>query len=234
MKPICKGVSTMSEIINNREQQTTNQSDRLERIKQIFKDLHNGKSIEDVKAYFNKEIGTITVEEISQIKHEELRKEGISIEEVKRLYSLHTEVFKGSIVEVEREERPEDQPGHPVHTFILENQAITKLVETKVKVHLEEFIKSDSPESINKLLEDCNLLLDIDKHYSRKENLLFPYLEKYGIYGPTNNMWRIDDFIRDGIKDAKRLLANYNEESQAVIDVMTFVINEVLNMVYRE
>ncbi|MBE4908556.1 DUF438 domain-containing protein [Bacillus luteolus] len=144
------------------------------------------------------------------------------------------QTIKGSIVEVEREKHPEDQPGHPVHTFILENQAITKLVETKVTVHLEEFIKSDSPESINKLLEDCNLLLDIDKHYSRKENLLFPYLEKYGIYGPTNNMWRIDDFIRDGIKDAKRLLANYNGESQAVIDVMTFVINEVLNMVYRE
>ncbi len=144
------------------------------------------------------------------------------------------QTIKRSIVEVEREERPEDQPGHPVHTFILENQAITMLVETKVKVHLEEFINSDSPESINKLLEDCNLLLDIDKHYSRKENLLFPYLEKYGIYGPTNNMWRIDDFIRDGIKDAKRLLSNYNGENQAVIDVMTFVINEVLNMVYRE
>ncbi|QOR68726.1 DUF438 domain-containing protein [Cytobacillus suaedae] len=144
------------------------------------------------------------------------------------------QTIKGTIVKVERDERPEDQPGHPVHTFILENQAITKLVETKVKVHLDEFIKSDSPESINKLLEDCNLLLDIDKHYSRKENLLFPYLEKYGIYGPTNNMWRIDDFIRDGIKDAKRLLANYNGENQSVIEVMTFVINEVLNMVYRE
>jgi uncharacterized protein len=167
----------MSEIINNREQQTLDHTNRQEKIMQIF---------------------------------------------------------KGSIEEVERAERPEEQPGHPVHTFVIENREITKLIETKVKSHLGAFEVADSTENVYKLLEDCNLLLDVDKHYSRKENLLFPYLEKYGIYGPTNNMWRIDDFIRDGIKDAKRLLSNYNGEKQAVLDVMNFVVNELLNMVYRE
>ena len=61
-------------------------------------------------------------------------------------------------------------------------------------------------DNIYKLIEDLNLLLDIDKHYSRKENLLFPYLEKYGIYGPTQVMWGVDDNIRDAIKEAKQKL----------------------------
>ena len=43
----------------------------------------------------------------------------------------------------------------------------------------------DSTDNVYNFIEDINLLLDIDKHYSRKENLIFPYLEKYGIYGPT-------------------------------------------------
>ena len=37
---------------------------------------------------------------------------------------------------------------------------------------------------------------EADKHYQRKENLLFPYLEKKGITGPSNVMWAKDDEIR--------------------------------------
>ncbi|MBT2689557.1 DUF438 domain-containing protein [Bacillus sp. ISL-47] len=130
--------------------------------------------------------------------------------------------------------KPEDQPGHPIHTFIRENREVDKHLREKLKVSLEAFIKDDNEENVYKLLEDCTLLLDLDKHYSRKENLLFPYLEKYGIYGPTNNMWRIDDFIRDGIKEAKQLLSNYNGDKQKVIQEAQFIFNEVSAMIYRE
>ncbi|WP_026582755.1 DUF438 domain-containing protein [Bacillus sp. J33] len=130
--------------------------------------------------------------------------------------------------------KPEEQPGHPVHTFIRENREIDKHLRENLKVHLEAFINNDNEMNVYKLLEDCTLLLDLDKHYSRKENLLFPYLEKYGIYGPTNNMWRIDDFIRDGIKEAKRLLANYDGDKQQVINEVQFIFNEVRAMIYRE
>jgi uncharacterized protein len=108
------------------------------------------------------------------------------------------------------------------------------LVNTQLQVHLKQFEKEDSSENIIKLLEDINLLLDIDKHYSRKENLIFPYLETYGIYGPTNNMWRINDFIRDAIKDARKKLSLYNGDKQTVIEVLKFVIQEVTTMIYRE
>lgn len=130
--------------------------------------------------------------------------------------------------------KPEEQPGHPVHTFKRENREIDKHLRQKVQVHLEAFKNDDNKENTYNLLEDINLLLDLDKHYSRKENLIFPYLEKYGIYGPTNNMWRIDDFIRDGIKEAKKLLSEYDGDKQRVIQEVQFIFNEISAMIYRE
>jgi uncharacterized protein len=225
----------MSEIINNREQETTINSNRLTMLKKIFKDLHDGKNVDEVKAHFDAFIGKITIEEISKLGNDFLEEEGIAITEVHRLYAAHMEIFKGAIEEEYQEiNRPEDQPGHPVHTFKLENRELDKLVQSKLKIHLELFEQEDSTENIYKLAEDINLLLDIDKHFSRKENLIFPYLEKYGIYGPTNNMWRIDDFIRDAIKDAKQQLTSYNGDKKAISEAVQFIIAEVSGMIYRE
>ena len=225
----------MSEIINNREQQQMNKEERQELLKKIIKDLHNGRSVDDVKAQFEEAVGTITVAEISQMEQALMEEEGIPVEEVQRLCSVHTAIFKGSIDEIHRSEQPEDQPGHPIHTFKLENKEIDMLVNFKIQLHFERFEKDDHEDNIYKLIEDLNLLLDIDKHYSRKENLLFPYLEKYGIYGPTQVMWGVDDNIRDAIKEAKQKLMNYNsEERQAVIDGLYFVIREVTEMIFKE
>jgi uncharacterized protein len=225
----------MSEIINNREQLTSENTERVDILKQLFMDLHNGRNLDEVKAHFDAFIGKITVDEITQLQHDFVEEGSISAAELKHIYKQHSAIFQGTIKE-ENDQigRPEDQAGHPVHTFKLENQEVDKLLTTKLQVHLEEFVKDDSAENIYKLIEDINLLLDIDKHYSRKENLIFPYLEKYGIYGPTTNMWRIDDFIRDAIKDGRQKLAHYHGDKQAVIGVLNYVIQEVAGMIYKE
>jgi len=224
----------MSEIINNREQRTISNTERQTILKEIIKDLHNGKSVEEVKARFEEAAGSITVAEISQLEQALMEEEGIPVEEVQRLCSVHSAIFKGSIEEIHRPQKPEEQPGHPIHTFKMENKEIDLLVHFKMQLHYERFEKEDSQENILKLTEDLNLLLDIDKHYSRKENLLFPYLEKYGIMGPTKVMWGVDDTIRAAIKSAKDKLANYSGEKQPVLDVLFFVIKEVGDMIFKE
>ncbi|VTR55313.1 Uncharacterized conserved protein [Actinobacillus pleuropneumoniae] len=84
------------------------------------------------------------------------------------------------------------------------------------------------------MLEDFSLLYDVDKHYSRKENLLFPFLEKYGIYGPTKVMWAVDDGIRMGIKEVKAKLTDFEGNAQSVVDLAKRVLNEVTEMIYKE
>lgn len=225
----------MSEIINNREQTQLTKTERQELLKEIIINLHNGRSVDEVKELFEKAAGTISVEEISQLEQALIEEEGIPVSEVQRLCSVHTAVFKGGIEEIHRSSKPEEQPGHPVHTFKLENREIDMLVNFKIQLHYERFLKEDSQENALKLLEDLNLLLDIDKHYSRKENLLLPYLEKYGILGPTQVMWGVDDRIRDAIKAAKQALTVYDSTGlDFLMNTMDFVIREVSEMIFKE
>lgn len=224
----------MSELINNREVDVPEQTRRQAMLKEIIKELHAGKSVEEVKARFAEAVGDVTVAEISAMEHSLMTEEGIPVEEVQRLCSVHTAIFKGSIEQIHRSSKPEEQPGHPVHTFKLENREIERLVNFRLELHADKFKKNASEEIIFKLLEDLSLLLDLDKHYSRKENLLFPYLEKYGIYGPTKVMWGVDDGIRNMIKEAKKALSAYNGESEQIAASLEEIIKEVNEMIFKE
>lgn len=224
----------MSELINNREADVPEQTRRQAMLKEIIKELHAGKSVEEVKARFAEAVGDVTVAEISAMEHSLMTEEGIPVEEVQRLCSVHTAIFKGSIEQIHRSSKPEEQPGHPVHTFKLENREIERLVNFRLELHADKFKKNASDEIIFKLLEDLSLLLDLDKHYSRKENLLFPYLEKYGIYGPTKVMWGVDDGIRNMIKEAKKALSAYNGESGQIAASLEEIIKEVNEMIFKE
>ncbi len=224
----------MSELINNREYVMENKSERQEMLKEIIKELHAGKDVTEVKAKFEEAVGDVTVAEISQLEQALMEEEGIPVSEVQRLCSVHAAIFKGSIEEIHRSEKPEDEPGHPVHTWKMENKEIDKLVNFKIGLHKERFEKDDSDENRFKLIEDLNLLWDVDKHYSRKENLLFPYLEKYGIYGPTKVMWGVDDEIRFVIKDAKRALMSYAGYKSEITGILDQVIKEVSEMIFKE
>ncbi|GIP55469.1 DUF438 domain-containing protein [Paenibacillus vini] len=224
----------MSELINNREHGVPEQSRRQALLKEIIKELHQGKSVEEVKARFEEAVGDVTVSEISAMEHALMEEEGIPVEEVQRLCSVHTAIFKGSIEDIHRSSKPEEQPGHPVHTFKLENREIERLVNFKLELHLDKIRKEDSEDIILKLLEDLNLLMDLDKHYSRKENLLFPYLEKYGIYGPTKVMWGVDDGIRMMIKEVKGKLAAYDGDKETLSIDLERIIQEVNAMIFKE
>lgn len=224
----------MSEIINNRAVLTKEKSDRQEMLKQIIKELHNGKSVDEVKAKFEEAVGDVTVAEISQMEHDLMAEEGIPVEEVQRLCSVHTAIFKGSIEEIHRSENPENQPGHPVHTWKAENKEIDRLTNFKLALHKDRFEKEDTNQNRFQLLEDLNLLMDLDKHYSRKENLLFPYLEKYGIEGPTKVMWGVDDSIRSALKSVKNKLNDYKGHKEGIINDLDHIISEVNEMIFKE
>ena len=138
------GGTKNEQLINNRELSIENKNERQEMLKEIILELHAGKDVSEVKAKFEKAIGNITVEEISQMEQALMEEEGIPVSEVQRLCSVHAEVFKGSIEEIHRSEKPEDQPGHPVHTFKMENREIDMLVNFKIELHKDRFAKENT------------------------------------------------------------------------------------------
>ncbi len=216
----------MSEYINNREF-------RQQKLKEMILKLHDGESVEKVKEEFKKVFSGVQAKEIADLE-QSLVAEGMPVEEVQRLCDVHAAVFKGSIEDIHREDRGPETPGHPVHTFKLENQALKDLIDHKLAPAVTALRESDSQENILKAIAAVNELADIDKHYSRKENLLFPYLEKYGIYASPKVMWGVDDEIREEITKLKDMLTDYQGNPESVLSQFKVVADRVKDMIFKE
>ncbi|HZH94189.1 MAG TPA: DUF438 domain-containing protein [Tissierellaceae bacterium] len=219
----------MSELIDNRSKKPYDK-EKLEKLKEVIKELHEGKTVQEVKAKFADVLEGTSPLDISRMEVE-LVKDGLPIEEIQNLCDVHAEVFKGSLEEIHH---PDEVPGHPVYTLRQENMALTNIMEEVIPEDLERFMEDDSDDNRFKLVEDINLLWDIDKHYSRKENLIFPYLEKAGITAPPQVMWGVDDEIRDKIKAAKKELVEYSGDKDLVKEKILAATEQAIDMIFKE
>lgn len=216
----------MSEYINNSEY-------RQAKLKEIIKQLHQGKSVEEVKEEFQKHFSDVTTTEISQIE-QTLIKEGLAVEEVQKLCDVHASVFKGSISDIHATKDYSKIIGHPINILVEENKAIEKLIEDEIKPHVDAYFKKPNPNSHLMLRIGFEKLMEIEHHYARKEYVFFPFLEKYNITAPPKVMWGVDDEIRVLLKDINKILNSpdiNNEELKIKIDE---VINKVLEMIFKE
>ncbi|NLY48045.1 MAG: DUF438 domain-containing protein [Clostridiales bacterium] len=216
----------MSEYINNREY-------RQKVLKELIMELHNGKTVDEVKERFEKLIEGVSAAEISMMENQLIR-EGLPVSEVQRLCDVHAAVFKGSIEEIHMPDNPAEIPGHPVHTFKMENRALERHMEKSIKPVLNELKQTDSPGLRKKLMEEYTKLYEVDKHYLRKENLLFPFLEKYGITAPPKVMWGVDDEIREDIKNVLAMLRDDESKAEVLVEKAEAAMGRVSEMIFKE
>lgn len=219
----------MSELIDNRRNQMSD-DERQEKLKEVIQELHAGKTVAEVKAKFADVIAGVSPVEISRLEVQ-LVKDGLPIEEIQNLCDVHAEVFKGSLEEYHH---PEEVPGHPVYTMKQENEALRALMKVGLRGDLDSFKADPSDENRFKLLESVNLFYDIDKHYSRKENLIFPFLEAAGVTAPPKVMWGVDDEIRQKIKDAKKSLVEFSGDVKNVEEKLNAAIVQAGEMIFKE
>lgn len=221
----------MSELINNREE-------RQRIVKELIKELHQGKAVEDVKHRFRHLLDGIGASELSAVE-QKLIEEGMPAEEVKRLCDVHVQVFRESL---DQAIKPEQTPGHPVHTFIRENRAVEKVMADTEGV-LKQIKTAPAGEDIGNLLIKWRALhqklLELHRHFIRKENILFPYLEKKGISGPSTVMWAIHDEIRVELKRIDQLLADVGERSKpelnaAIEEFVLPLFHTIKELFYKE
>lgn len=201
---------------------------RVEALREVVEELHQGKTVDEVKAKFANVIRDVSPQEISAME-QALIDGGVPVEEVQRLCDVHALLFKDAL-EAHRE--PKAQPGHPLHTFLQENRAIEALIDD-VEPILKEFEKGKEQALV--LVEKINLLFDVDKHYKRKEEVYFPILEKYGVVGPTQVMWGVDDEIRAGLKHVREELLSFKDSDRTQIaDAVRTVLERIKDMIFKE
>lgn len=210
----------MSEQINNREY-------RKEVIKEVIRELHDGKTVDEVKQKFEDAFAGVSATEISEAE-QSLILEGLPVTEVQRLCDVHSAVFKGSIEEIHREVDPTKTPGHPANILIRENREFENIIENQIEPYLSD---NNETKDIKKGLEELSSKLDI--HYSKKENLLFPYMEKYGITAPPQVMWGVDDEIREDLSIIKTDVEN-ESITPDLIDGIKGAIDRIKEMIFKE
>jgi DUF438 domain-containing protein len=172
---------------------TTIDKDSQERLKTIIKRLHAGESVSAVRKDFARLIEGVSAEEVAAME-QSLVDEGFPVEEIQRLCEVHVEVFKSSL---EKGRRVDRMPGHPIHSFVAENRAAAPRIGRLLREARALAWGRGRVETARAALEDLSALVI---HYQRKENQLFPWLEKHGFTGPSKVMWGKHDEIRVQLK----------------------------------
>ncbi len=198
---------------------------RLDALKQIIHDLHDGLPLEEGKKRFDELVKDVDPAEIPRME-EELVKGGLPVAEVQRLCDVHVGVIKHAL---EGKQEVEAPPGHPVHTYMAENEVITGIV-----ARIDGLLKAiggggaPGPELSGALAE----LSRIESHYVRKENQLFPFLEKHGITAPPQVMWGVHDEIRARLKEVRAAVdAGRSDE---IVDKGVALTRAITEMIYKE
>jgi len=212
--------------------ETLNKEARQRVMKDIILKLHEGLSAEAAKERFEKEVGNVTSSEIAEIE-QGLIDESLSPEELKKFCNVHALIFQSAL---EKAAVQETSPSHPVYLFKLENREIEKVVDSLKKA--AEKGKTGALPALKKELQNLLLKLrGIEKHYERKEQLLFPFLEKKGFMGPSKVMWGKDNEIRDMLKKALKGLDEIDSPGRFAAykkDTLDPLAEEVPGMIFKE
>lgn len=211
----------MSEHINN-------VSRRKEALKEVIKRLHAGETVEELKSEFGHAIAGATAGDIADAERA-LISEGVSVGEIQRLCDLHVAVFRDSLDE---EPAPESLPGHPVFTFRMENEVTMRLLEAMDDTLIDW--QDGDTDQLTALRNQAENLKAIEKHYSRKENLLFPYLEKKNFEGPSQVMWGVDNEIRTQIKSFTEFINSPQPDVEEALSQFVDLSQNIQEMIYKE
>ena len=165
--------------------------DKKETLKSLIRSLHEGATVEEAKARFAEEIGSVDTAELVAIE-QSLIEEGLTPEEVTRFCNVHVELVKDGLQEAVS---PGSEPA-AVTRLRSENSVIRGLV-TRIR-GIADSLQEGRPlnQVLSELEDELGKLRRVTHHYSLKENTVFPSLEQHGFTGPSQVMWEKDNEVR--------------------------------------
>jgi DUF438 domain-containing protein len=221
----------MSELIENARR-------RKDLLKHMILQIHQGVAPVQVRAQIVHLLGQVPYGDVVEVE-QELVSEGVPTEEIMRLCDLHSAALQGAI---DVKSAPEAPPGHPAHTLREENKALSWEIKELSRLYSEVEAapdEADVTETMGNIRARFNDLMDVEKHYLRKEYLLFPFLEQHGITGPPKVMWGKHDETRALLKGAMEAIAAVDaisaaEARSAINLVLLPVSTSVAEMIDKE
>jgi DUF438 domain-containing protein len=206
-----------------------NRQQRIAMLGHIISELHDGGDLATARVHFAKAVGDVDAGEIADME-EEMIKGGLPVGEVQRLCDVHVGAFRDSLDQKKELSLP---AGHAVHTYMADNRILaalaTQLSELARKLDADASLAGELFPVASTALAKYD---GLDNHYKRKENQLFPMLERHGVTGPSQVMWGIHDQIRAQWKQVRK--AAESGDIKALVDGMPGLTRAMVEMVYKE
>lgn len=173
---------------------------KLKRLFEIESDFKAGKlSAEEAHKQVEAEIGKVKAYHIAYVEQtmKEEHADECEREDLHALLNMLRDQMDTSL--------PEIPADHPISHYLKENKEMKRLLKAVDDLVQYPMIK-------NQWLELYDQISQYPVHFKRKQNQLYPVLEKKGFTRPTTTMWTFDDRVRDAIREAERLLREGTEE----------------------
>lgn len=196
-------------------------------LKDLLLRLHAGEDQETVKQDFEEHFTGVSAFEIA-VMERRLVGEGIEVADIQKLCNIHAAMFIGSINQPTSFSKEIEKPGHPVQVLKQENLAIESSLD-RINRLLAVYLEQPDAEIKAGLLKQLDILWGFDNHYNRKENSMFPIMERYNITVPPKVMWGVDDSIRDLFKQFRvSLEADTFEQLAAEFAGLKYELEEMI------
>lgn len=206
----------MSVYVNNNEK-------RVEQLYKFSKGILDGEDGTKLIEKYGDAIKHITPQDMIAMEEKQL-KNGISPKKVKdKIEKLMNVIYE--YLKKYKWDKPSE--GHALYYFMQENRELEKLL-TKIKEDLQKRNYLEVTQKIEKLFL-------MENHYIRKENILFPFLEKKWEHcRPLAVMWSIHDDIRMKLKVLKKELVSNNDFTPEIFKLLGEVFFLMYGMIFKE
>lgn len=222
------------------------QQERQAMLREYIARLNGGESLESVRADFARHFEAVRAEEIAEAE-QDLIKGGVPLKDVQRLCDVHSALFHDCAESESKEQAAlqktaekthaaaaaaflttDDLPeGHPLSLLRLENTALIR--------HLDaiqhEMAGAGDAAKLTGLIAGLNA---VRSHYAKKEELLMPLLYDYGVTGPSQVMWGVDDEIKRELGTITKALKEDSENYPLYKGRIEMLCTRIREMVFKE
>ncbi|NLO36519.1 MAG: DUF438 domain-containing protein [Clostridiaceae bacterium] len=207
-------------------------NDRIEALAKHLRDLIDGSPLEQVRHTFQTGFGDVSVLELAQAENL-LVARGVTVEEIQRASALHTDLVLGHLA-AGAAVRPDQADGHPARVIAGENEGLLAFLEQRLKPDLAACLATGSEKDRLNLQDAVTEFSALGKHYDRKENLFFPYLERAGLTAPAKVMWGVDQIIRELMKLLDGAISERPLQPKRIRLIADRLLTQVERMVRQE
>ena len=213
--------------------QTGNHEKRVEELLAVSLGLMAGEKARGLLDKYKDSIENITPSDMVKLEDRQMQM-GIKPGEIKEYVNKVINVFFNSLAKYEWEKPKE---GSFLYYLMLENQALQFKLD-KVKALLKAYRGREHEELAGlcaKLLPLFQEFTAFESHHVKKENILFPYLERrWESPRPLKIMWSFDDDIRKKLKEVISILESKTPSWKVLARELGAYFFLVVGMIHKE